>query len=304
MILRCDEQALAGQLHFNYALRELNSWGVGGPCDCFYAPASIDDLRYFLQHCIAPQAAVYFLGLGSNVLIRDGGIRGVVISLRKKIKHIMHAGLRVVADAGASCARLARYCADHGLSGLEFIAGVPGTVGGGLAMNAGAFGHALWDYVVQADTIDRLGGLHRRERKQFSVAYREVHRVAGEWFVRGHFDLDCVASSAPLKEKIHSLLKQRNALQPIGQASCGSVFRNPPGDYAARLIEACGLQAYSIGGAQVSSKHANFFINNGHASAHEIEMLIDHVQQTVLAQTGIQLFPEVHIIGEKSNGTK
>ena len=298
MNLHCDESALRGRLSYNQPLREMNSWGVGGACDCFYAPSSVADLRRFLRNCIDKEP-VYWLGMGSNVLIRDGGIRGVVISLRGRVRNITHRGADLVADAGASCARLARYCAEHSLAGLEFLAGVPGTVGGALFMNAGAFGRSVWDYATAAETIDRSGALRYRGRHEFSIGYRQTRGVAGEWFVRGHFSLSRAMSVAAVRKKILSLLKRRKEAQPIGHLSCGSVFRNPRGDHAARLVEACGLKSYSIGGAQVSDKHANFIINADRATADEIEKLICHVRRTVLAKTGVELLSEVHIIGEK-----
>ena len=298
MRLQCDETALQGQLHFDHALRKLNSWGVGGCCDCFYAPSSVNDLQYFLQNCIDDRQPVRCLGLGSNVLIRDGGIRGVVISLRNQLGVVRHKDCEVMAEAGASCARLARYGAEHGLSGLEFLVGVPGTVGGALFMNAGAFGRSVWDYVTRVETIDRSGALHHRTTDDFSVAYRQVKGRPDEWFVRGHFILDHETAGDGQK-KIRALLKRRRAMQPIGQLSCGSVFRNPQGDYAARLIEACGLKSHRIGGAQVSDKHANFIINTGRATSAEIEALIAYLRKTVLSKTGVELMPEVHVVGEK-----
>ncbi len=296
--LDCDTAALRGSLHFDRPLSEWNSWRVGGRSDCFYIPSGIEDFAFFLSRCVGDRP-VTCIGLGSNLLVRDGGVRGIVVSLRDGLGKITHSGAAVYAQAGATCARLARYCAKHGLAGLEFIVGVPGTVGGALAMNAGAFGGEIWERVVAVDTVDRRGRVRTTGADAFDVGYRTVKIPDGQWFVAGHFELSAGADPGELKERIAGFLKRRKAEQPLQQPSCGSVFKNPDNASAARLIEECGLKEHVIGGAQVSARHANFIVNRGDASAAEIEALIRHVQSTVARETGVELQTEVKIIGEE-----
>ncbi len=179
----------------------------------------------------------------------------------------------VRAEAGVSCAQFARYTARLGLTGAEFMAGIPGTVGGALAMNAGCYGGETWQCVAAVETLNKKGEIKTRLPVDFEIAYRHVKRSENEWFVAGHFALQSGDKAKALAE-IKSLLEKRNASQPTGLPNCGSVFRNPPGNYAARLIEQCGLKAKVIGDAIVSAKHANFIINQGRASAADIEKLI------------------------------
>ena len=298
MQLDCNTDCLGGDLYFDHSLKELNSWRTGGRCDCFYMPSGIEDFAFFLSHCIDDKP-VTCIGLGSNILVRDGGVRGVVISLRDKFGEITHSDNIVYAQAGVTCAKLARYCARHGLAGLEFIVGVPGTVGGALAMNAGAFGSEIWNSVDTVDTINRCGRICTREVSEFEIDYRMATMPDEEWFIAGNFELSSGADSHQLEDQIKELLRQRKATQPVGQSSCGCVFKNPEGFYAACLIEECGLKEHAVGDAQISNKHANFIINQGNASAAEIEELICHVQSVVARDTGVNLQVEVKIIGEE-----
>lgn len=288
---------LRGVLLRQEPLARHTSWRVGGPAESFYVPATIADLAQFLMQ-LPDNEPVIWLGLGSNVLVRDGGVRGTVIATSGALAALTLLEHDIVrAEAGVPCAKVARFCANNGLVGAEFFAGIPGTTGGALAMNAGAFGTDTWQCVAMVETIDRRGCIRVRSPQEFTVAYRHVEGIAGEWFVAAHLRLtkgDTQSSRARIKE----LLEQRNTKQPTGVPSCGSVFRNPPGDFAGRLVEACGLKGYCIGGACVSDKHANFIINTGTATAAHIEQLIEYVRQQVRAQQGIDLVPEVHILGE------
>jgi len=202
----------------------------------------------------------------------------------------------VRAEAGVPCTRLARRCARWGLGPSAWFSGIPGTVGGALAMNAGAFGGETWDRVVRVETLSRAGALRERTPFDYEIGYRSVRGPADEWFVAAHFDFE-PESEAGI-ERLNALVERRKATQPIGLPSCGSVFRNPPGDHAARLIEAAGLKGRRIGGAVVSDKHANFIINDGGASAADIEALIDLVQTTVEGEHGVKLRHEVRMLGE------
>ncbi|HFD79466.1 MAG TPA: UDP-N-acetylmuramate dehydrogenase [Gammaproteobacteria bacterium] len=292
---------LRGELKTNEPMAAHTSWRVGGPADRCYRPADLEDLRLFLS-TLPAQEPLTWVGLGSNLLVRDGGIRGTVILPYGGLDELqlLKEG-RVRAGAGASCARVARFAASAGLTGAEFLAGIPGTVGGALAMNAGAFGGETWSLVAFVETLDRHGGLHRRAVDEFRVAYRSVQGPEDEWFVAAELQLQ-PGDSAAARDRIRRLLAQRSASQPTRLPSCGSVFRNPPHDFAARLIEQCGLKGERIGKAQVSEKHANFIVNLGGASAADIEALIRYVQEQVQQQKGIRLQTEVCIVGEFERG--
>jgi UDP-N-acetylmuramate dehydrogenase len=201
------------------------------------------------------------------------------------------------AGAGVTCAKVARVTAKQGLTGAEFLAGIPGSLGGALAMNAGAFGGETWDHVAAVETIDRAGRLHTRQPEEYRVAYRTVGGVVDEWFVAAQLSLQH-GDSDSAQSAIRELLARRAATQPTKQYSCGSVFRNPPGDHAARLIESAGLKGKTLGGAQVSEKHANFIINTGDASAADIETLVNQVQGRVEQLYGVRLETEVRIVGD------
>jgi len=192
---------------------------------------------------------------------------------------------------------VARRAARLGLCGAAFLAGIPGTMGGALAMNAGAFGSETWQRVVLVQTIDREGVLRWRLPHEYRVGYRRVEGPEGEWFVGCELQLE-PGDTEEERAEIQRLLRRRNESQPIGEPSAGSTFRNPPGDHAARLIEAAGLKGFAIGGAQVSEKHANFIVNTGDATAADIEGLIRHVQRVVAERFGVKLETEVHIVGE------
>jgi len=287
---------LAGDLLTDEPLAKYTSWRVGGPARRFYRPADAADLSLFLSDLPANEPLLW-LGLGSNVLVREGGFPGTVIVTQGRVNDIdVLPGNRVRAEAGAACAHVARLCARSGLCGAAFLAGIPGTMGGALAMNAGAFGGETWDKVIAVETLDRKGQLHTRQPSEFQVGYRHVEGPAGEWFLSCELQLE-VGNSAAEQIAIRKLLEQRSATQPTGKPSGGSTFRNPPGDHAARLIEASSLKGLRIGGAEVSQKHANFIINTGDATATDIERLIETVQARVEQAQGVCLQTEVHIVG-------
>ncbi len=290
--------ALRGVCKTDEPMARHTSWRAGGLARRFYQPADVDDLAGFLQG-IPSDEPLLWVGLGSNLLVRDGGFPGTVICTAGLLDGLRTLDARTVrAEAGVACAKVARFCARQGLRGSEFLAGIPGTMGGALAMNAGAFGGETWSLVDAVETLDRAGRRHRRRRDEFSVAYRAVKGPAGEWFIAAHLHLQPGATSDG-QARIKELLAQRGDTQPTQQPSCGSVFRNPPGDHAARLIEACGLKGTCIGTACVSEKHSNFIVNTGGATAGEIEALINRVMETVERVHGVRLVPEVHIVGKK-----
>ncbi len=298
MMTARQTQALRGVLLENESMARHTTWRVGGPAERYYQPADIADLAQFLARLPVDEPLIW-VGLGSNLLVRDGGIRGTVIATSGLLNGIEQIdALTVRAEAGVTCAKVARFCARLGLTGAEFLAGIPGTLGGALAMNAGAFGGETWRLVRSVETLDRSGRLQVRNADAYRVGYRQVQGPSGEWFVAATLHLQHGDTDAAVAH-IRELLDRRAASQPTQQPNAGSVFRNPPGDHAARLIESCGLKGHCIGGACVSDKHANFIVNTGLATAAEIEELIDQVAATVQHQCGISLVREVHVVGER-----
>jgi UDP-N-acetylmuramate dehydrogenase len=295
---------LRGQLRCDEPMSRHTSWRVGGPADRTYLPADLEDLRAFLGG-LPPGEPVLVVGLGSNLLVRDGGIRGTVV--------FMHQGLQalrldegrngrplVYAEAGVASPKVARFAANHGFEGAEFLAGIPGTVGGALAMNAGCYGSETWDVVDRVLTLDRTGRLRERRAGDYEIGYRHCRRKGNgqqEWFAAAWLTL-APGDGEAARQRVKELLVRRIASQPLDRPNAGSVFRNPPGDHAARLIESCGLKGYTVGDAQVSTKHANFIVNRGNATAADVEGVIARVQATVESRTGIALVREVFIVGE------
>jgi UDP-N-acetylmuramate dehydrogenase len=291
------DSGLRGVLSRNEPMSRHTSWRVGGPADRFYEPADVADLAAFLK-TLPPDETLHWVGLGSNLLVRDGGVRGTVIMLSGRLNELSRRGETVVrAESGVASAKLARFSVQQGLRGAEFLAGVPGTVGGALAMNAGAFGGETWNIVTAVETMDRHGVVRTRLPNDYQIGYRTVIGPAGEWFIAGHFGLS-PGNGEEGQILIKSLLAKRGATQPTQLPNAGSVFRNPPGDFSARLIEASGLKGTCIGGACVSELHANFIVNTGQASARDIEALIAEVRDKVLAAQGVRLETEVRVIGE------
>lgn len=285
------------RLFENEPLARYTSWRVGGNADRLFIPTSLDKLVEFLQS-VDPHEPLYFIGLGSNLLVRDGGVRGTVIVMHQALKELRVDGNYIYAEAGVTSAKLAKFSAANKRKGAEFMAGIPGTIGGALAMNAGCYGGVTWDIVYQVLTIDRRGNTHVRNASEFVTGYRTVAMpMPEEWFLGAWFALEA-GSEQESTRKIKDLLATRLASQPLNYPSGGSTFRNPEGDFAARLIEASGLKGYQIGGAQISPKHANFIINVGNCSALDIELLIRHIKEVVLEKQGVALQQEVKVIGE------
>lgn len=291
--------AYKGTLLNNEPLAKYTSWRVGGPAQRMYIPENKADLIDFVAG-LPKDEPVYWIGLGSNLLVRDGGIRGTVINTRSRLKEMRLIDTnRVYVEVGVPCAHVARFCSDLGLAGAEFLAGIPGTMGGALKMNAGAFGGETWQIVDQLEMLNQQGQVIKRNKHEFEVAYRAVKGIENEWFLSAQLKLT-KGDSQVSQLQIKALLEKRNISQPTNKPTCGSVFKNPPGDHAARLIEACGLKGYRVGGAVVSEKHANFIENQGNATAVDIETLIQHIQTQVQQQFGISLQTEVCRIGEEA----
>ncbi len=304
MTMACDLPAphrLGGTLLRDEPLARYTTWRCGGCADRLYKPHDRDDLAAFVAQ-LPPDEPLTVIGLGSNLLVRDGGVRGTVIVLHPVPGALELRDGLVYAESGVASPKVARFAAMHGLAEGEFLAGIPGTMGGALAMNAGCYGGETWRYVVAVEVLTRAGTYERRSPAEYAIGYRSVRRADGSapdglftaaWlaFPPGEVEL--------ARERIRGLLKRRIASQPLELPNAGSVFRNPPADHAARLIQSCGLKGWRIGGAYVSEKHANFIVNpHGKGSAADVEALIAFVQQTVLSRTGVRLEPEVRIIGE------
>ena len=290
--------AWRGEMHYDEPMGRHNTWRTGGRARRYYQPADIDDLCVFLAG-LETEEPLLWLGLGSNLLVRDGGFPGTVIStfnVLSELDWLEDTVLRT--GAGVTCSKVARTAAKAGLVGAEFLAGIPGTMGGALAMNAGAFGGETWSLVRAVKTVDRQGHLRQRTPADFRVAYRSVEGPQDEWFVSADLEME-FGNAQAARADIRDLLARRSATQPTQQPSCGSVFRNPPGEHAARLIESAGLKGRAIGGARVSEKHANFIINTGTATASALESLIVLIQEPVDRQHGIRLQTEVRIVGER-----
>lgn len=293
------QSTVRGEVRMNEPMSRHTVWACGGPADYFYKPADLSDLCHYLRQ-LAPTESMFWLGLGSNLLVRDGGLRSHVVALAGAIDGIEIVANKVLVMAGTACAKVARACANAKLRGATFLAGIPGTMGGALAMNAGAFGGETWPIVVRVQTIDRQGRLRWRAARDFDYGYRTVRGPRQEWFVGCELQLDNADTTSVVdaREEIKALLAKRASSQPTGQRSCGSVFRNPENDFAGRLIELAGLKGMRVGGAVVSIKHANFIINDEDASAADIEALITHVQNAVMKNSGTRLVCEVQIVGE------
>ncbi|MEW6563116.1 MAG: UDP-N-acetylmuramate dehydrogenase [Pseudomonadota bacterium] len=298
---RFTPEGLRGTLECDADMRRRVSWRAGGRAERLYQPHDLADLALFLRS-LPDNEPRTFVGLGSNLLVRDGGVRGTVIVTHGALNALqVEADGTVYAEAGVAGAKLARFAALHNLRGAEFFAGIPGTVGGMLAMNAGCYGSETWQRVAQVRVVTRAGEVIERSPADYEVGYRSVcgkqSAQQNEWFVGAWFRF-VPGDGEAARQEIKALLEKRVASQPLNMPNAGSVFRNPPGDYAARLIESCGLKGRRIGGAQVSEKHANFIVNAGGATAAEIEQLIQAVQAEVEQKTGIRLHPEVRMIGE------
>lgn len=296
MMAASEQPTARGDLRRNEPMSGHTSWRVGGPAERFFRPADIDQLSEFLQS-LPDSEPVFWFGLGSNLLVRDGGLAGTVICASGFSKALENLGQHQV-NVGVSvpCTKLSRQCIRWGYGPSEFFAGIPGSVGGALAMNAGAHGGETWERVIAVRTIDRFGKLRVRTPDDFTVAYRSVVGPEKEWFVDATLQFDPAVQ--PSMEVQKTMLERRKNTQPLGLPSCGSVFRNPPGGFAAQLIESAGLKGHRVGGAQVSDKHANFIINSADASAADIESLITHVQTTVNDVHNVMLKHEVRIVGE------
>ncbi|MDO8925851.1 MAG: UDP-N-acetylmuramate dehydrogenase [Sideroxyarcus sp.] len=295
-----SDYGLRGEMLHDEPMSRHVSWRAGGVAQRLYRPADLADLQQFLRQTPANEALLA-VGLGSNLLVRDGGYRGTVLQMVGALTELRMDSDLIYVQAGVPGAKLARFAASNNLCGAEFFVGIPGTLGGMLAMNAGCYGGETWQKVQRVQVLTRSGELLERTPQEYDIGYRHValNEANEEFFVGAWLKLES-GDVEKARQDIKALMEKRSASQPLQLPNAGSVFRNPEGGHAAKLIEGCGLKGRKVGGAEVSQKHANFIVNAGGATATDIEDLINEVRATVLQQTGIELHPEVRIVGEKA----
>ena len=289
---------IRGKMFYDEPMSKHTSWRAGGNAKQYFIAKDIDDLSVMLKS-LPDDEELFWLGLGSNTLVRDGGFSGVMIAMQGVATELDIRDEKYVSvGASVTCAKLAKFCAKNKLAGAEFFSGIPGLMGGAVAMNAGAFGGETWQHVIDVKTINRKGEITERAASEFDVAYRTVKGLKDEWFVSATLRFESSEKTDEPSRDIKQLLAKRAESQPIGMFSCGSVFKNPEGHYAAELIESCGLKGKRIGGAVISEKHANFILNDQSATANDIESLIKEIQKSVLEKHDVELHTEVRIIGD------
>ncbi len=285
-----------GTLRENESMSRHTTLGVGGPARWYFKPEDRDAVIHAMK-CIPSGLPLLPLGRGSNLLVPDDGFSGLVMDL-SCLSGISCDGKQIMAEAGARMNKLSQRCAEAGLAGLEFMATVPGDVGGGIAMNAGAFGQQVSDTLQWAAVVNIDGGSTKLDAKVLDMAYRRTRLPEGSLVLSACFELQPDEPEA-IKERMRAMRKKRSSTQPLEKPNCGSVFKNPPGDHAARLIEAAGLKGFRVGGACISDKHANFIVNEGQARSSDVCELIRHARQTVEQRFGVRLEPEVRALGDK-----
>lgn len=290
---------VSGEIREMVGMAEHTWFGVGGPAEVMFTPADIDDLARFLAET-PDDIPVYAVGAGSNLLVRDEGISGVVISM-KGISHHHIEGKRITVGAGATDAHAARKAAAAGIGGLEFLIGIPGTIGGGLRMNAGAFGKEFRDVLVSAVALDRKGVRHRATAEEMGMAYRHSDAPCDWIFVEAVLEGE-TGDPETIRSTMKGIIATRGASQPQGVRTGGSTFANPDGNKAWRLIDRAGCRGLARGGALVSEKHCNFLINRGDATACDIEALGEMIRERVEADSDIRLRWEIRRVGKKPNG--
>jgi len=295
------EEALGDRIRFGVPMARHTSLRVGGPADALATPTGREDLARLLAVCTTHGIPHQVIGSGFNTLVLDGGLDGVTIQLGKLRRIEERPGGAIRAEAGVSHSQITRFCVDRGFAGLEFGAGIPGNMGGWVATNAGIPGREVKDQVREIEVMSPTGrSLRRMERRQLRFVYRALRGLApGSLILSVLFGI-ALSRPAEVRAEVERLLARRASRQPLDVPSCGSVFKNPPGDFAARLIEAAGLKGHRIGAAQISPVHANFIASLGGASAADVLALIQTARSTVQRQTGIRLEPEVRIIGRRA----
>lgn len=289
---------LPGQVYAKEPMFQHTTFHIGGPADIFIEPYTTADLRKVILYAQEKNIPLYFIGAGSNLLVRDGGIRGIVIKIGRYLSEIKIEGVTVTAGAGAALAQLARESCQADLAGFEFTAGIPGTVGGATVMNAGAEGRAMSDIVQEVLVLDKEGNFKRWKKEDLKFGYRSSNLLDHNQVVVEVVYQGTLGQKEHIHEVQKNYLNHRQATQPLTYSSAGSVFKNPPGVAAGYLIEQAGAKGLQIGAAQVAPKHANFIVNLGGARARDVQNLILKVQAMVIQHFGIQLVLEIRIVGE------
>lgn len=292
--------AVRGRLSADAPLAQITWFRVGGPAEVLFRPADVDDLADFLAAKPA-DVPVTVIGVASNLLVRDGGVPGVVVRLGRGFVDVAAAGTTVTAGAGALDSNVALTARNAGIAGLEFLSGVPGTIGGALRMNAGAYGSEMKDITIAAQALDARGGRHRLDLAQLGFSYRHCG-VAEDWIFTSVELRGTRGDPAAIQARMDEITRQREASQPVRTRTGGSTFANPPGHKAWELIDRAGCRGLRRGEAMVSEKHTNFLINTGNASAADIEGLGEEVRRRVREQFGIELHWEIRRIGIPAGG--
>lgn len=293
------EKELPGKYQINAPMERYTTFRVGGPADLLVEPESQEEVCRLLQEIHTQKVPLTVIGNGSNLLVMDKGIRGCVVKLGSSLKQLILDGCTIRVEAGVLLSRLASAAAEGGLAGLEFASGIPGSLGGALLMNAGAYGGEIGDLVRSVTVADSRGELRVLDQEEMGFRYRHSAVMdSGDIILGATLELTQDDPDA-IRERISEFTRKRVSKQPLNFPSAGSTFKRPPGYFAAALIDQAGLRGYRIGDAQVSEKHTGFVVNRGHATAAEILQLMDDVKERVHAASGVWLEPEVRIIGEK-----
>jgi UDP-N-acetylmuramate dehydrogenase len=286
-----------GAIRNKVLMSEITSLRIGGPADLIFYPQGVEDLKIVTACCRDQGLPYLLLGNGTNLLVSDKGVREPLINLSRGFGEITKQGHKVQAGAGVGLPQLLRFCATHGLSGLEPLAGIPGTVGGGVRMNAGSWGMEIGDMIASLMVMDRAGGMRRMRQEEAGFGYRRTDLLDGEIILQGEFSLR-KGEGSEISDRMATLLQKRKETQPLSLPSAGSIFKNPPGIPAGQLIEEVGLKGMRRGDAMISPLHANFIVNVGRAQTRDVLGLIDIIRERVYQEKGTRLELEVLIIGE------
>jgi UDP-N-acetylmuramate dehydrogenase len=293
-------EIMGESIQLDRAMSEHTTFCIGGKADAVCFVQGRGELRKLFSYISKENIPYLVVGAGSNLLVRDGGLKGVVIIMREHLARIAQHGENeqiLVAGGGLSLSNLVRYCSQKGLGGLEFLAGIPGTVGGAVIMNAGAFGKDMGTVVQSIEILSPRGELVSKDRSDLVFSYRASTIQEGSLVLSS--SLQCIRETPQIVSKrVAEYLARRKVTQPLEYPSAGSVFRNPPGDYAGRLIEKTGLKGKKVGGAMISRKHANYIVNTGGARAEDVLALMEMAKEKVREKTGIELEPEIKVVGE------
>lgn len=287
------------RLLFDEPMSRHTTFAIGGPVDVLVKPQSIDEIKKVLSFCAEENLPCTVFGLGSNLLVRDKGIRGVAIKIGEGLAAVEIKGRDIIAQSGIGLNSLAYLAAAHSLSGLEFAEGIPGSLGGAVAMNAGAYGGEMKDVILSCTALDQSGQTHVFKREDMSLGYRSsVFQQLSVVIIEVHLGL-IEGEKGDILARMEALACQRQSKQPLDLPSAGSTFRRPEGFYVGPLIEQLGLKGYSVGGAQVSAKHAGFVVNRGGATANDVLSLIAYIQEQAYKRFGVELRPEIKVVGEE-----